>query len=501
MLKETVRGALRGARAAARRTRPRPVAREIGRVVEVAGGVVTASGLSSVRMSELVEVGGRMGMVIGLAEKTAGIAMLASSSGISAGDRVARTGRLNDVPVGRGLLGRVVNPLGEPIDGGPEIEAAERYDIERPAPPIIERAAVAAPLVTGIKAIDAVIPIGRGQRELILGDRQTGKTAIALDAMLAQKDTGVICVYCAIGGRTDSVARVVDVLRRKGCMKHTVVMAAGGEEEPGLLYIAPYAATSIAEYFMERHKKDVLIVYDNLTAHAQAYRQLSLTLRRPMGREAYPGDIFYIHSRLLERATHLKRGGSITALPVCETQAENISAYIPTNLISITDGQIFLTGALFAKGVIPAVDIGVSVSRVGSKAQLPAYKAVAGDMKISYSQFEELEAFAKFGTQLDEATRSSLARGERIRETLKQPALEPIPAGLQVVAICAVNSGALDDVPLERIAPLHSELLARASRELRAELSGIDSGAPLAAGTRRDIEKLAARVAAKYRKG
>jgi F-type H+-transporting ATPase subunit alpha len=470
-------------------------------VVEVAGGVVTASGLSSVRMSELVEVGGRMGMVIGLAEKTAGIAMLASSSGISAGDRVARTGRLNDVPVGRGLLGRVVNPLGEPIDGGPEIEAAERYDIERPAPPIIERAAVAAPLVTGIKAIDAVIPIGRGQRELILGDRQTGKTAIALDAMLAQKDTGVICVYCAIGGRTDSVARVVDVLRRKGCMKHTVVMAAGGEEEPGLLYIAPYAATSIAEYFMERHKKDVLIVYDNLTAHAQAYRQLSLTLRRPMGREAYPGDIFYIHSRLLERATHLKRGGSITALPVCETQAENISAYIPTNLISITDGQIFLTGALFAKGVIPAVDIGVSVSRVGSKAQLPAYKAVAGDMKISYSQFEELEAFAKFGTQLDEATRSSLARGERIRETLKQPALEPIPAGLQVVAICAVNSGALDDVPLERIAPLHSELLARASRELRAELSGIDSGAPLAAGTRRDIEKLAARVAAKYRKG
>jgi F-type H+-transporting ATPase subunit alpha len=500
MLKETVGRAVRNLGAAARKSRPRVRVEEVGRVVGIAGGVVTASGLGSVRLNEIVDIGGAAGMVMGLSEKSVGIAMLSMTEGMKSGDRVVRTGRLGDVPVGTGLLGRVVNPLGEPIDGGPTIASGERYEIERPAPAIIERAAVDTPLVTGVKAIDAVIPIGRGQRELILGDRQTGKTALALEAILSQKGTGVACVYCAIGGRTDSVARVVEVLREKDCMKHTVVMAAGGEEPPGLLYVAPYAATSIAEYFMERQGRDVLIIYDNLTAHAQAYRQLSLTLRRPPGREAYPGDIFYIHARLLERATRLRRGGSITALPVCETLAENISSYIPTNLISITDGQIFLSNTLFAKGIIPAINIGVSVSRVGSKAQLPAYKAVAGDMKISYAQFEELEAFAKFGASLDEATKRTLARGERIRETLKQPALAPMPAGLQVVVVYATNAGAFDHVPLDRVAALQGELVSRAKRELKPLLADIEGGKALTAQMRRDIERLANAVTANHRK-
>ncbi len=467
---------------------------EVGEVIEIVGCIVSATGLSSVKMDELVEIKNSMGIVINLSEDRVGIVLLDDSQNIEAGDKVKRTGRIADVPVGHALLGRVVNPLGNPLDNLGKIVATERYNIEREAHKIMERRAVSVPLQTGIKAIDAIIPIGRGQRELILGDRQTGKTAIAIDTILAQKDTGVICVYCAIGSRADSVAKVIDVLKKNDCMKNTIVVVASGEDSPGLLYIAPYAATSMAEYFMEKEGKDVLIIYDNLTFHAQAYRQLSLFLRRPPGREAYPGDIFYVHSRLLERSTRLREefgGGSLTALPICETLAENVSAYIPTNLISITDGQIFLTNTLFQKGIIPAINIGISVSRVGSKAQLPAYKAVAGDMKISYSQFEELEAFSKFGTQLDDGTIKTLKRGERIREILKQPQYQPLKASEQIIVIYATNIGVFDEVPLEKLDEVQSEFISVAHKKIQPILDEIDNGAKLEDNFKKQIKFIA----------
>ncbi|MDR1477299.1 MAG: F0F1 ATP synthase subunit alpha [Rickettsiales bacterium] len=501
MLKATVEKALDGALRIARGAKAAPSARESGRVSEVMGGVVKCSGIARARLGELVDVDGVPGTVINLNEGWAGIAMLGFSESVRAGGRVARTGRIASVPVGPVLLGRVVDPLGRPLDGGRAPSSRLRFEIERPAHPIIERAPVGVPLQTGIKAVDSVIPIGRGQRELILGDRQTGKTAIALDAMLAQKGTGVICVYCAIGARADSVVRIVDALESAGCMKNCIVVSASGESPPGLLYVAPYAAASMAEYFMEREGRDVLVIYDSLSAHAHAYRQLSLFLRRPPGREAYPGDIFYVHSRLLERSTRLKEefgGGSVTALPICETQAENISAYIPTNLISITDGQIFLSSSLFQKGVMPAVDIGVSVSRVGSNAQLPAYREVAGDMKISYSQFEELEAFSKFGAQLDDATKRILARGAMIREALKQPPLSPMRASAQVVEIFAVNSGALDGIPLSSLPKALSELGSESARSLKSQLAALDRGAKLDAKLKGEIRRIAAKVARKH---
>jgi F-type H+-transporting ATPase subunit alpha len=333
--------------------------------------------------------------------------------------------------------------------------------VEREAPPIMHRDPVTVPLQSGIKAIDALIPIGRGQRELILGDRQTGKTAIALDTIINQHDKDVICIYCAIGKQSSDVAKTIAALKEHNVLKYCIMVVAAGEEPPGVQFVAAYAATSMGEYFME-HGRDVLIIYDDLTRHARAYRELSLLLRRPPGREAFPGDIFYIHSRMLERSTHLRKeygGGSLTALPIIETEAQDMSSYIPTNLISITDGQIYLSPNLFQKGLLPAIDVGKSVSRVGGKAQLPAYRAVAGDLRIAYSQFEELESFSRFGTRLDDDTRRRLERGWRVREILKQPQLKPIPVAEQIAALLAVNGGALDGVPIDQISK--AELLVR----------------------------------------
>jgi F-type H+-transporting ATPase subunit alpha len=357
------------------------------------------------------------------------------------------------VAVGDGLLGRVIDPLGRPLDGKGPVASSKRLPVERPAHPIMDRAPVTVPLQTGVMVVDALIPVGRGQRELILGDRQTGKTAIALDTIFNQRGTNVLCVYCAIGQRASAVAKAVANLREKGAMDYTVVVVAEGNDPPGLAYIAPYAATSIAEFFMEAGR-DVLIVYDDLTHHARSYRELSLLLRRPPGREAFPGDIFYIHSRLLERATHLRKelgSGSLTALPIIETEAQDISAYIPTNLISITDGQIYLSPSLFELGVLPAVDVGKSVSRVGGQAQLAAYRAVAGGLKLAYAQFEELETFSKFGARLDADTRKNIEHGRRIRACLKQAEFSPLSVPAQIALLLALSAELFDLVPLNQM--------------------------------------------------
>jgi len=428
---------------------------EVGKVTYLGNGIARAVGLPSVKSEELVQFpGNRFGMAYNLDRDEVGIILLDESADLKSGCEVWRTGRVTDTPVGEELLGRVVDATGRPLDDRGAISSLERRPIEREAPAIMDRAPVTVPLQTGIKVIDALIPIGRGQRELILGDRATGKTAIALDTIINQKGKDVICVYCAIGQRSSAVAKLISQLRSTGAIDYSIVVVAGGETTPGLQYITPYAATTMAEYFMEQGK-DVLIVYDDLIQHARAYRALSLLLRRPPGREAFPGDIFYIHSRLLERSTHLRPelgGGSLTALPIVATEAQNISAYIPTNLVSITDGQIYLTPDLFYKGILPAVDVGRSVSRVGGKTQLPAYRAVAGDLRLSYSQFEELEAFSRFGTQLDEATRSSLDRGQRVREVLKQSQYQPIPVAEQIAVLLAVTHGLFDNIALENIA-------------------------------------------------
>lgn len=427
---------------------------EIGIVKYVGAGIARITGMDSVKAEELVRFpSDRYGLVFNVDPDEIGIIMLDASENISAGDEVHRTGRVLDVPVGEALLGRVIDALGRPLDNLGDIQTTSRIPVEREAPPIMHRDPVTVPLQTGIKAIDALIPIGRGQRELILGDRQTGKTAIALDTIINQRDTGVICIYCAIGKQSSDVAKTIAALHEHDAMKYAIVVVAAGEEPPGLQFVAAYAATSMGEYFME-HGRDVLIIYDDLTRHARAYRELSLLLRRPPGREAFPGDIFYIHSRMLERSTHLRKehgGGSLTALPIIETEAQDISSYIPTNLISITDGQIYLSPGLFQKGLLPAIDVGKSVSRVGGKAQLPAYRAVAGDLRIAYSQFEELESFSRFGTRLDDDTRRRLERGWRVREILKQPQLKPIPVAEQIAALLAVTGGALDRVPISQV--------------------------------------------------
>ena len=429
-------------------------AEEVGIVTYVGAGIARVSGMSGVRSEELVRFPGDLyGLVFNVDASEIGVIMLDATSDIKAGAEVHRTGRVLDTPVGETLLGRVMDAIGRPLDGLGDIRTSERAPVEREAPPIMHRDPVTVPLQTGIKAIDALIPIGRGQRELILGDRQTGKTAIALDTIINQHDKDVLCIYCAVGKQSADVAKSIAVLKEYNALSYSVVVVAAGEEPPGLQFIAPYAATSIGEYFMARGR-DVLIVYDDLTRHARAYRELSLLLRRPPGREAFPGDIFYIHSRLLERSTHLRKehgGGSLTALPVIETEAQDISSYIPTNLISITDGQIYLSPGLFQKGILPPVDVGKSVSRVGGKAQLPAYRAVAGDLRISYSQFEELESFSRFGTRLDEATKRTLERGWRVREILKQPQFAPIPVSEQIAALLAVTGGALDHIPVAEI--------------------------------------------------
>jgi F-type H+-transporting ATPase subunit alpha len=428
-------------------TEHRLEARETGTILQVGGGIARVSGLPSVSSEELVRLpGGVLGIAVNLDPDEIGVVLLGDSEALGAGGDVRGTGREADTPVGEALLGRVIDAMGNPLDRGPALTAAERWPVERPAPAIIDRAPVTVPLETGIKVVDALIPIGRGQRELIIGDRQSGKTSVALDTLINQRDRGVICVYCAVGQRATAVARVVATLRHRGAMENTIVVVASDEDPPGLRYLTPYAATSMAEYFMERGR-DVVIVYDDLIRHARAYRELSLLLRRPPGREAYPGDIFYIHARLLERATHLspaRGGGSLTALPVVETQAQDISAYIPTNLISITDGQIYLSPTLFHKGQLPAVDVGLSVSRVGGKTQYPALRAIAGDLRLSYSQFEELEVFARFATRLDPETQATIDHGRRVREMLRQHEQHPLRASEQIAVLSAVNEGLLD---------------------------------------------------------
>ncbi len=446
--------------------------REIGTVKSVSEGVVKVSGLPGAGFEELLKFRGNLfGIAFNIDEEEIGAILLAEDSLINAGDEVERTGRVMDVPVGNALIGRVINPLGAPMDGKGPIASNERMPIERTAPAIMDRAPVNVPLQTGLKVIDALIPIGRGQRELILGDRQTGKTAIAIDAIINQRDKNVICIYCAIGQRASSVAKVIARLKDKGAMEYTVIVVTEGNNPPGLLYIAPYAATSIAEYFMEQGR-DVLIVYDDLTNHARAYRELSLLLRRPPGREAFPGDIFYIHSRLLERATHLSeklKGGSLTALPIIETEAQDISAYIPTNLISITDGQIYLSPKLFELGNLPAVDIGKSVSRVGGQAQIPAYRSMTSSLKLDYSQFEELESFARFGTRLDENTRKVIEHGKRIRACFKQNELQPMSVPEQIMVLLALTAKLFDTIPLDKLPDAEAALL-KVSDTLPAEI-------------------------------
>jgi F-type H+/Na+-transporting ATPase subunit alpha len=428
--------------------------REVGMVTSVSTGIAKVSGLPSVGFDELVLFSGNnSGIAFNVDADEIGVLLLGDYWNLHVGDEVQKTGRVMDVAVGEGLLGRVIDPLGRPLDDKGVVVTSKRLPIERPAPSIMDRAPVIVPLQTGLKVIDALIPIGRGQRELILGDRQTGKTAIAIDTILNQRGHNVLCVYCAIGQRASAVAKVIATLREKCAMEYTIVVVTGGNDPPGLTYIAPYAATSIAEYFMEEGR-DVLIVYDDLTHHARAYRELSLLLRRPPGREAFPGDIFYIHSRLLERATHLRKelgGGSLTALPIIETEAQDISAYIPTNLISITDGQIYLSPSLFELGVLPAVDVGKSVSRVGGKAQCAAYRLVAGDLKLAYAQFEELETFSRFGARLDDDTRKIIEYGKRIRACLIQLEFSPVSVLAQITVLMSLKDGLFDLVSIDQM--------------------------------------------------
>jgi F-type H+/Na+-transporting ATPase subunit alpha len=447
---------------------PQLTPREAGVIRSVSTGIAKVSGLPGVGCDELVKFPGDvLGIAFNVDEDEIGVVLLGEYWHLHAGDEVQRTGRVMDVAVGDGLLGRVIDPLGRPLDGAGPVTGAERLPIERPAAPIMNRAPVTEPLQTGLMVVDALIPIGRGQRELILGDRQTGKTALAIDTILNQSGKDVLCVYCAIGQRAAAVAKAVAVLREQGALEYTVVVVTEGNDPPGLAYIAPYAATSIAERFMEAGR-DVLIVYDDLTHHARAYRELSLLLRRPPGREAYPGDIFYIHSRLLERATHLRKehgGGSLTALPIIETESQNMSAYIPTNLISITDGQIYLSPSLFELGVLPAVDVGKSVSRVGGKAQRAAYRAVTGDLKLAYAQFEELETFARFGARLDDDTRKIIEHGRRIRACFKQSEGAPESVGEQIIVLLALSAELFDSIPIDRMTDAE-----RAVRETAANI-------------------------------
>lgn len=436
---------------------------DVGTVIVVGDGIARVHGLQNAMAGELVEFkNGIMGMVLNLEEGSVGIVILGPYTDIREGDQVKRTGRLMEVPVGEALLGRVVNPLGQPLDGKGPIETTHFRPVEANAPGVIDRKSVHEPMQTGIKAIDAMIPIGRGQRELIIGDRQTGKTTIAIDTIINQKDQNMVCIYVAIGQKQSTIAQVVEKLRRNGALDYTIVVAASASDPAPLLFLAPYSGTAMGEYFMY-NGGHVLCVYDDLSKQAAAYRELSLLLRRPPGREAYPGDVFYLHSRLLERAAKLsdeRGGGSLTALPFIETQAGDISAYIPTNVISITDGQIFLESDLFHAGIRPAVDVGFSVSRVGGAAQIKAMSKVAGTLKLELSQYNELAAFAQFGSDLDKVTRAKLERGQRAIEILKQDENQPLPVEKQVVSLYLVTKGHLDDIPLEDVRRFEKEFLA-----------------------------------------
>ncbi|HLQ72666.1 MAG TPA: F0F1 ATP synthase subunit alpha [Bacillota bacterium] len=434
---------------------------DVGTVIEVGDGIARAHGLDNVMSGELVEFSnGTMGMAQNLEESNVGIVILGPYTEITEGDEVRRTGRIMQVPVGEELLGRVVNPLGQAIDGRGAIETSKTRPIESEAPGVMDRKSVHEPLQTGLKAIDALVPIGRGQRELIIGDRQTGKTTVALDTIINQKDQDMICVYVAIGQKESTVRGTVETLRRHGALDYTIVVSAGASDPAPLLYLAPYAGVSMGEEFMY-NGKHVLLVYDDLSKQAVAYRELSLLLRRPPGREAFPGDVFYLHSRLLERAAKLSDdlgGGSLTALPFVETQAGDISAYIPTNVISITDGQIFLQSDLFHSGVRPAINAGLSVSRVGGDAQIKAMKKVAGTLRLDLAAYRELEAFAQFGSDLDAATQARLNRGERTVEVLKQNLNEPLAVDKQVMILYALTNGYLDDIPVKDVLRFESEL-------------------------------------------
>jgi len=441
---------------------------EVGSVLQVGDSIAKVYGLDGAMAGELLEFpGGLKGIALNLEEDNVGAVILGSDEHIKEGDLVKRTGRIAEVPVGEAVVGRVVDPIGTPLDGKGPIQAKEFRRVEVRAPGVIERQPVREPLQTGIKAIDAMIPIGRGQRELIIGDRQTGKTAIAVDTIINQKGQNVICIYVAIGQKRSTVARVIKILEESGAMAYSIVVSATASDPASLQYLAPYAGVSMGEYFRDTGRH-ALIIYDDLSKHATAYRQLSLLLRRPPGREAYPGDVFYLHSRLLERAAKFskeKGGGSLTALPIIETQAGDVSAYISTNVISITDGQIYLGSDLFYSGIRPAINVGLSVSRVGGSAQIKAMKAVAGTLRLDLAQYREMAAFAQFGSELDKATQAQLARGQRMVELLKQGQYQPMPVENQVISIFAGTNGYLDDVPVNRIRQFEEELLNYVTRE------------------------------------
>ena len=462
-----------------KRYRSRIEMQETGTVVLVGDGIARVYGLRNCMASELLEFeDGSVGLAQNLEEETVSVALLSDDGDIREGSVVRRTGKVLSVPVGEALLGRVVNALGKPIDGKGPVDCKESRPIEAEAPGIIERKSVSVPLQTGIKAIDSMIPIGRGQRELIIGDRQTGKTEIAVDTIINQKNTGVICIYVAIGQKNTSVVQLANELIRNGAMDYTIIVSASASESAPLQYVAPYAGCAMAEYFREQGK-DVLIVYDDLSKHAVAYRALSLLIRRPPGREAYPGDVFYLHSRLLERAACVAPeygGGSITALPIIETQAGDVSAYIPTNVISITDGQIFLETELFHSGVMPAINPGISVSRVGGAAQLKAMKKVSGELKLLYSQFRELQAFAQFGSDLDADTKARLALGERIVAVLKQKRNAPVRVGCQVAIVYAVINGYLNEVPVKSVPEYEQKLFMHMENKYSELLARFEAG-------------------------
>ena len=477
-----------------------PKTEAVGTVLEVGDGVARVSGLSGVMVSEMIEFeNGAYGVALNLEEGEAGVMLLGETGDIKEGTVAKSTGRILSVPVSDMVIGRVVNALGSAIDGKGKIEATTYYPVEKIAPGVITRQSVNQPLQTGIKAIDALIPVGRGQRELIIGDRQTGKTAIAIDTIINQRGQDVICIYVAIGQKESKVARIVAELEKAGAMDYTAIVVAGASEAAALSFIAPYAGCALGEYFMDQGK-DVLVIYDDLSKHAVAYRQISLILRRPPGREAYPGDVFYLHSRLLERSAKLNKdfgGGSITALPIIETQAGDVSAYIPTNVISITDGQIYLEADLFYKGVRPALNVGLSVSRVGSSAQIKAMKQVAGTLRLDLAQFRELEAFAQFGSDLDEKTRSLIERGRRAVEILKQPQYAPLPVEKEVAILYALTRGHLDDVKVEDLARFEKEFVTYFETSGKEAIDGIVKEKALTS----EVEELLKKHIGEFKKG
>lgn len=465
---------------------------DVGTVIQVGDGISRVHGLENVMAGELLEfANGVMGMALNLEQDNVGVVILGPFTDIREGDQVKRTGRIMEVPVGEALLGRVVNPLGQPLDGAGPIQTNEFRPVESPAPGVIERKSVHEPMQTGIKAIDSMVPIGRGQRELIIGDRQTGKTAVAIDTIINQKGKDVICIYVAIGQKQSTVAGVVENLRKHGAMDYTIVVTASASEPSPLLFLAPYSGTTMGEYFMYKGKH-VLIAYDDLSKQAAAYRELSLLLRRPPGREAYPGDVFYLHSRLLERSAKLSDalgGGSMTALPFIETQAGDVSAYIPTNVISITDGQIFLESDLFNAGQRPAINVGLSVSRVGGSAQTKAMKKVAGTLRLDLAQYRELAAFAQFGSDLDKATQARITRGRRTVEILKQGQYQPLSVSKQVVSIYTAIKGYLDDIPVEDVRRFEKEFLAALDANFAGVLQNIEETKDLTADNEKELIK------------